>query len=383
MYIHELLEIEKKQYNEEEFENALRNFIKIIEYDSTNASAYTNLGICFFFQNLLNEAAECYLAANQVDPNYIEAIYNYAHLLLLQKNYAEGFVYYRTRYHERIRGNKLGGVAYPPTQLQGNEDLRGKTLYISHEQGFGDTINFIRYLPMFEETGAKLLVYVPESMHKLFALNYPNVEFIVPGRDISFDYNTPLLESPYLFGTTYESIPFGEKYLHVDAKDLQDFQTKHHLDRSDVLKIGFNYQGSQGVDAVKNRSIELALMLEYLKQIPHAELYCLQFERSKADDALLEKEGITNLGKEIQDFYDTALMIESMDLIVSIDTSFLHLAGALGKKSFALLKFHPDWRWALEDEKTNWYKNFTLVRQSKSHDWRSVLESVVERIKDA
>ncbi|MFA6196737.1 MAG: tetratricopeptide repeat protein [Sulfurimonas sp.] len=380
MDVQKFLALATQYYKEEDFTNAQQTYLQVIELNPSNAVAYTNLATCFFVQNLLSEATECYLVANQVDPNYIQAIYNYAHLLLLQKKYAEGFVYYRTRYHEQIRGNKLGGVAYPPTQLQGNENLRGKTLYISHEQGFGDTINFIRYLPLFEETGAKLLVYVPESMHKLFALSYPNVVFIVPENDISFDYNTPLLEAPYLFGTTYENIPFGEKYLHVDAKDLQNFRTKHDLNKSNVLKIGFNYQGSQGVDAVKNRSIELSLMLEYLGKIPHAELYCLQYERSEADDILLEKEGIINLGMEIQDFYDTALMIESMDVIVSIDTSFLHLAGALGKKSFALLKYHPDWRWGLGDEQTNWYKNFTLIRQSKPHDWRGVLESVVQRI---
>lgn len=378
----ELMGVAMNYYNEQDYENAQLTFLKIIESDPSNASAYTNLGICFFVQNLLNEAAECYLAANQVDPNYIEAIYNYSHLLLLQKNYSEGFFYYRTRYDERIRGNKPGGVAYPPTQLQGNEDLNGKTLYISHEQGFGDTINFIRFLPFFEQSGAKILVYVPGSMNKLFTMNYPNVEFIIPGNDIYFDYNTPLLEAPYLFGTTYESIPFGEKYLHVDEKDLKNFLLKHNLDEDDMLKIGFNYQGSQGVDAVKNRSIELSLMLEYLEQISNAKLYCLQYERSEADDALLEEHGITNLGEEIKDFYDTALLIESMDIIISIDTSFLHLSGALGKKSFALLKFHPDWRWGLVDEKTNWYKNFTLIRQSKANDWEGVLQSVVQRIRN-
>ncbi|MCX6052219.1 MAG: tetratricopeptide repeat protein [Campylobacterales bacterium] len=377
----ELLVLATHYYKDEDYANARESYLQVLELNPSNAVAYTNLGTCFFVQNLLNEAAECYLAANQVDSNYIQAIYNYAHLLLLQKKYAEGFVYYRTRHHEHIRGNKLGGVAYPPTQLQGNEDLRGKTLYISHEQGFGDTINFIRYLPHFEETGAKLLVYVPESMHKLFALSYSNVTFITPQSNITFDYNTPLLEAPYLFGTTYETIPFGEKYLHVDAQDLQNFRIKHDLNKSDVLKIGFNYQGSQGVDAVKNRSIELSLMLEYLEQIPDVKLYCLQYERSEADDILLKKQGITNLGSQIKDFYDTALMIESMDVIVSIDTSFLHLAGALGKKSFALLKYHPDWRWGLVEEQSNWYKNFTLIRQSKPHDWSGVLEEVVQRIK--
>ena len=378
----ELMSIATSYYNAQDYENAQLAFLKIIESDPSNASAYTNLGICFFVQNLLEEAAECYIAANKVNPNYISALYNYAHLLLLQKNYKEGFFYYRSRYDERIRGNKPGGVAYPPTQLQGNEELNVKTLYISHEQGFGDTINFIRYIPIFLQTGAKLICYVPESMNRLFTLNYPQVEFITPNSDITFDYNTPLLEAPYLFGTTYESIPFGEKYLHVDKKDLQNFKIKHSLDKSDKLKIGFNYQGSQGADAVKNRSIELALMLEYLEQIPHVRLYCLQYERSESDDALLEEHGIPNLGKEIKDFYDTALLIESMDIIISIDTSFLHLAGALGKKSFALLKFHPDWRWGLRDERTNWYKNFTLIRQNKPNDWEGVLQNVVQRIQN-
>lgn len=375
----ELLAEGTKYFQQEDYENAQRYYLQSIEADATNAVAYTNLGVCLFVQNRLNEAAECFLAANQVNPNYVQAIYNYSHLQLLQKNYQDGFSLYRTRLHPDIRGNKPGGVAYPPLQMQKGDNLEGKVLYISHEQGLGDTINFIRYIPLFLQETNKILCYVPESMNKLFALNFAQVEFITPGNDISFDSNTPLGEAPYLFGTSYDNIPFSEGYLHVDKNDLQEFQNKHESLKTDKLKIGFVYQGSQGVEAVKNRSIELSSMLKYLEQIPNAELFCLQYERSKEDDLLLEQHNITNLGAEIKDFYDTALMIESMDVIVSIDTSFLHLVGALGKKGYALLKFHPDWRWGLGDEHTNWYESLTLLRQKTANDWEGLLRELVSR----
>lgn len=369
-------------YNSENYALAQKLYLEVIEHEPTNAVAYTNLGVCFFAQNLLDEAAECFLAANKVDPNYIQAVYNYSHLLLLKREYYDGFDLYRTRYDERIRGNGAGGVAYPPTLLTPNDSIKGKTLYISHEQGFGDTINFARYYPMFLAEGARVISYVPESLIKLFARAYPEVEFILPGSDITFDFNCPLAEAAYLFGTTYESVPFGKGYLSVDADDAAELKKRLGINGAKP-KIGFNYKGSQGKDAVKNRSIELTMILEKITPLREDfDFYCLQYERTPAEDTLLDSHAIPNLGVHIKDFYDTALLIEAMDAVFSIDTSFLHLAGALGKKGFGLLKFHPDWRWSLHDEKSAWYESLTLIRQRKAHDWGSVMDDLITKLKN-
>ena len=362
--------------------DALLYYEQALKLDKNSFVAYANIGSVFQQNNQLDEALEYYEKSLEINPNYVNAHYNRSYVFLMKKEYLQGFDEYRFRYHHEIRGSKAGGVAYPPTLLTPQDDFSDKVLYISHEQGLGDTIEFIRFLPFFTQSAKKVLCYVPPSLVKLFALNYPDVEFISAGSDISFEFNFPMLESPYLLGTTYEEIPFEEGYLQVDKEDLLSFKKQYAIE-SKKIKIGINFKGSQGLDAVKNRSLELELLLNTLLQLDESyEIYSLQYERTESEDELLQKHHIVNLGAEINDFYDTALMIESMDAIVSIDTSFLHLAGALGKKTFALLKFNPDWRWGLEEEHINWYKNMTLLRQTTANDWSSVLQQLLPKLNE-
>lgn len=360
--------------------DALLYYEKTLELDPSNAVAYTNIGSVFQKNNQLDEAQEYYEKALELNPNYITAHYNLSYVLLMKKEYTLGFEKYRFRYHHDIRGNQPGGVAYPPTLLTLQDDFSDKILYISHEQGLGDTIEFIRFLPFFTKKAKEVICYVPPSLVKLFKLNYPEVNFIPPNSNISFDFNFPMLESPYLLGTTYETVPYQESYLSVRKKDLETFKELHKL-KNKKIKIGINYKGSQGKSAVKHRSLELEPLLKELNKLDdNFEIYSLQYERTKEENLLLQEHNIVNLGEHIRDFYDTALMIESMDIIVSIDTSFLHLAGALGKKTFALLKFDPDWRWGLESKHVNWYKNMYLLRQTSLNDWSNVLKELKEKL---
>jgi len=361
--------------------DALFYYEKVLQLEKNNFIAYCNIGTVFQKNNQLEEAKEYYLKSIKINPNYVHAHYNLSYILLMQKNYLEGFNKYRYRYHKEIMGSRQGGVAYPPTLLTPEDNFQDKVLYISHEQGLGDTIEFIRFLPFFTKKAKQIICYVPPSLVKLFQFNYPSVDFIPPNSNISFDFNFPLLEAPYVLKITYETLPFQDKYLSVKKEDLFSFQKKHSLDSSKI-KIGINYKGSQGKDAVKNRSLDLELLLQYLSKLPqNYSIFSLQYERTNQEDKLLEAYQIQNLGQYIENFYDTALMIEGMDIIISIDTSFLHLAGALGKKTFALLKFDPDWRWGLDENHINWYSNMTLLRQASANDWDSVLTPLVSKLK--
>ncbi len=360
--------------------DALLYYEQALKLDENSFVAYSNIGSVFQKNNQLQEAKEYYHKSLEINPNYVNAHYNLSYALLMQKEYITGFSEYRFRYHNEIRGDQQGGVAYPPSLLSPNDNIENKVLYISHEQGLGDTLQFIRFLPFFIQKAKKIISYVPPSLVKIFKFSYPDVDFIAPNSNINFDYNFPMLEAPYLLGTTYNSIPFQDKYLDVDKKDLVAFQQRHKL-QNKKIKIGINYKGSQGLDAVKNRSLELDLLLNTLSTLNNNyEIYSLQYERTQQEDELLKKHKLKNLGQYIEDFYDTALMIQSMDVVISIDTSFLHLAGALGKKTFALLKFNPDWRWGLEDDQINWYKNITLLRQTSAGDWDSVLTQLSKRL---
>jgi len=361
--------------------DALFYYEKVLQLDKNNFIAYCNIGTVFQKNNQLEEAKEYYLKSIELNPNYVHAHYNLSYILLMQKNYLDGFDKYRYRYHKEIIGSQPGGVAYPPTLLTPKDNFQNKVLYISHEQGLGDTIEFIRFLPFFIKKAKKIICYVPPSLVKLFQFNYPDVDFIPPNSNISFDFNFPLLEAPYILKTTYETVPFQKKYLSVKQEDLPSFQKKHSLN-STKIKIGINYKGSQGKNAVKNRSLDLEPLLHCLSKLhQNYSIFSLQYEKTKQEEELLKTYNIQDLGQYIENFYDTALMIESMDIIISIDTSFLHLAGALGKKTFALLKFDPDWRWGLDEDHINWYSNMTLLRQSSPNNWDSVFNQLTSKLK--
>ncbi|MDF1883746.1 tetratricopeptide repeat protein [Sulfurimonas sp. SAG-AH-194-C21] len=372
-------------FNEGEIVAAKECYEYALKIDTSNAELYNNLGSSHQELNELQEAKTSYKKAIELLPGYISVLYNLSYVYLKEGNYQEGFNLYRYRYTKEIRGESLGGVAYPPTLLTPEINIQDKVIYISHEQGLGDTIQFIRYLPFFTKKAKKVLCYVPESLQKLFALNYPDVEFINPNSTITFDYNFPMLEAPYLLGTLYDTVPFKNQYLKIQDKDLANVQ-KYFKKKSSRLKVGINYKGSQGEKAAKGRSLELKVLLKSLTPfLDSYDFYSLQYEYTPEEENLLQEYGLTNLGKEIHSFYDTALFIESMDIVISVDTSLLNLAGAMGKKTFALLKFCPDWRWGVEAQTNNWYSSIYGIKQDQIHQWDHVLTTLankLQKIKD-
>jgi len=368
-------------FYQEDYSNAKKYYNYILDIDSKQYETLTNLGSCYQAENKITQAKQLYKKALSINPNYTIALYNLSYVYLLEQDYLKGFELYQNRYHKDIIGNKPGGVAYPPTLLQSIDNITNKTIYINHEQGLGDTIQFIRFLPFFLEKKAKLISYVPPSLTKLFQFNYPDITFVQPNSNISFDYNFPMLESPFLLKTTYDSIPFSKNYLDVNKEDIKTIQQKYKISDK-FINIGIVFQGSQSKTAVKNRSIELEPLLKELKKLTNNyKIYSLQYEKNESDIQLLDKYNIIDLGKDIKDFYDTAVMIKNMNLIISVDTSTLHLSGALGKSSIAMLKFSADWRWGKEQTKTAWYDSIHLLRQKKDGDWNSILQKLNQTIK--
>jgi len=358
--------------------DAILYYQQAIELDKDNSYiAYSNIGIVFQKSNQIQEAKQYHEKALEINPNYTIALYNLSLIYLLDKNYIKGFDYYRFRYSKELRVGKKDVIAYLPTLLTKEIDISEKTIYINHEQGIGDTIQTVRFLHIFAKKAKTILSYVPTSLNKLFAYNYPEIEFILPDNNIIFDYNFPMFEAPYLLGISYEKIQDNEKYLSVKKSDSKTFKSKY-ITNNNKIKICINYKGSIS----SNSSIDLSILINSLNKLDRKifELYSVQYDRTDEENQLLEDNNIINLGQHINDFYDTAIILENMDIIISIDTSVLHLAGAMGKKSFALLNFVPDWRWGLEDSSTNWYKHIELIRQSSLNDWDSVLEKLIAKL---
>ena len=225
-----------------------------------------------------------------------------------------------------------------------------------------------------------IICSMPSPLIKLFKYNYPQIEFVSTRENLIFDYNFPIMDSTYILGTTYETIPNSNKYLEVNKDDSKAFAKEHKLN-SNITKIGIIYKGSKEHKNDINRSIELELLLQYLNRLnKNIQIYSLQYEIEEKDNKLLEQNNIINLGSYVKDFYDTALIVDNMDIVLSVDTSVVHLCGAMGKKVFVLLPFAPDWRWGLDDDKTNWYDSVTLFRQETMGNWDDVLEKVANSI---
>ncbi len=366
---------------ENDHQKAQKYATKVLKIDTNNADAYNNLGVIYKEKKDLVKALEYYTKALEIEPKSFETVLNLALLFLLQKEYEKGFELYRYRYHKYD--------LYINTELlkekiliQNLADAGSHEVLICFEQGFGDAIQFIRFDSQLASLNMKYVYYISQPLLKLFTYNFPNRSFMVTQEIQEFLYYLPMLDMGYHVGLKYENIPLSKRYLHVDANDAIRFAQKH-LNVGKKKKVGFAYQGSPLHQNDKNRSIELKTFLEGLCELfGEIKFYSLQYGISKEEKIVLDEYNVKDLGSLITDFYDTAVMVACMDAIVSIDSSLIHLSGAMGKKSFLMLPFVPDWRWGLDETETNWYTSVKIYRQEKISDWDSVLKMLKEDVKN-
>ncbi len=355
--------------------------LKVLELDFENSDAYNNLGVIYKENKDLLKAENCYKKAIELDPKSVDTLLNISLLCLLQKEYEKGFELYRYRYHmydlytnaELVKNMSL---------LQSLAEVKGKKVLISFEQEFGDAIQFIRLATLLISVNAEFSFYIPKPLQKLFTYNFPNTRFVDHEQLKEFHYYFPIMDASHLLGLTYENIPSSEGYLKVDEKDVSEFRAANKLENQ-IKKIGFAFKGSPLHRNDVNRSIELSLFLEGIVKLQgDARLYSLQHGLDENEKKLLKDYGIIDFGSQIKDFYDTAVMVECMDLIITIDSSLVHVSGALAKKTFLLLPFAPDWRWGVDDFKTNWYDSVMIYRQKSISEWSHVFRALVKDIRE-
>ncbi len=353
----------------EAFKNALR-----IKPDY--AMAYYNLGNVYLAKGQYNDAMDYYKKTISIDQEYAEAHWNIALLNLLFGNFKEGWQRYEWRW-------KLGDLAVKRTfdkpQWDGS-DINGKTILIYTEQGFGDTIQFIRYIPLIAKRGAKVIIECEkelivllrniEGVHDIFLKGSPLPEF---------DFHCPLLSLPLIFNTTVENIPTQIPYIKVDTELSKRWRGK--ILNNSKLNVGLTWAGSPELRKDYNRSCTFETFSQLLK-ISDINFYSLQKgEASYQISIYPEGLNILDYTEEFNDFADTAGFIENLDLVISVDTAVAHLAGALGKPVWTLLPFVPDWRWMLGREDSPWYPTMRLFRQPSIGDWKSVIDKVEEELR--
>jgi hypothetical protein len=257
----------------------------------------------------------------------------------------------------------------------GAEDVAGKTVLLHAEQGFGDTIQFSRYAPLLAARGARVVLEVQEPLRTLMASLSGVAQILSRGEALpDFDLHCPLLSLPRAFGTELRAIPNAVPYLAV-AKDAVT-RWGARLGASGRRKIGIAWSGRPTHKNDRNRSVTLADFLKIFAGTDAA-IVSLQREVRDADAAMLrERADVIHFGENLRDFADTAALMENLDLVIAVDTSVVHLAGALGKPVWVLLPFMPDWRWLLDRDDSPWYPNARLFRQDESRAWDSVIASV-------
>ena len=363
-------------------EDAVLHCRLAITLDPDHARLHNNLGAVLQKQERIDEAITCYDRAIELDPDYAEAHLNRSFALLLTGNFKEGWI--ENEWRLRTKAHSLRRFL---KQKWDGSPLNGKTILVHAEQGFGDTIHFIRYLPMVKAHGGQVVFECHKSMHRLLR-NYVGIDKIIERRaeqDINFDTHIPLLSLPGIFDTTLDSIPSDTPYVTADPGISQLFSLRFGNDYN--FKIGIVWTGNSENKKDHIRSCTLA-DFNPLLDIQGTTFYSLQKESASVEaDSTLRDMKIINLDNQLKDFADTAAAISNLDLIISVDTAVVHLAGALGKPVWNLLHFAPDWRWLLKRDDSPWYPEMRLFRQTRLNNWtdlfKQVKSALLQKINDS
>jgi len=367
------LVLEKFKY----YDEALASYDFAIKLKSNYSEAFNNRSLALKQLNRLEESLKSLNTAIQLNPNYIDAKMNKSLLKLLIGEYEEGWQLFESRRHKA--DIKKNYPSYSQPLWLSNESLEKKTILIHSEQGLGDSLQFCRYLLLLEKLNPKKIIFEIEKS-LISIMQQLNNKLVIIEKSMPlppFDYYCPLMSLPLAFKTKLETIPANIPYLKVD--NVKNKHWQEQLGKKTKPRIGLVWSGSTKHTNDHNRSLKLQQASSLLK-LPF-EFHSLQKDIRDGDKQTLKAyKNIDQHHKDIDDFSDTAALVNQMDLIISVDTSVAHLAGALGKEVWILLPFIPDYRWLLDRDDSPWYPTAKLFRQSQIGDWNSVIQQLISEL---
>jgi tetratricopeptide (TPR) repeat protein len=359
------------------YDEALASYDKALALNANLAEAWVGRGNVLSATRRYDEALKCFVEAQRIAPELGEASYNEGLCRLLLGDYERGFEKYEARWTMRSLSKARRGQS-PPLWL-GDSSIAGKTILLHAEQGLGDTILASRYAPMVAALGARVVLEVQAQLKPLFG-NLEGVSALVAtGEKLpDFDFHCPLMSLPLAFKTRLDTIPDKIPYLTVQDEVVRKWNARLG---ANGFKVGITWAGNPTFIDDRKRSIPLESILP-VTGISGATYISIQKDLRPGDQEVLNANPkIVQLGREIKDFQDTAAIMMSLDLVISVDTSVVNLAGALGRPIWVLLPFNPDWRWLLGRSNSPWYPTARIFRQTKEGDWASVISSVCEGLK--
>ncbi len=352
---------------------ALAAYRKAVSLDPHSPEGFTNLGIAFSNLGMGQAAIEASGRAIDLRPDDPMLHYNHAMLLLLAGDLKAGFREFEWRLSHPATRFRPGSFDVPRWR---GEPRDGRTLLIHAEQGLGDTLHFARFVPAAATTGGPVVLQVQPLLTELLRdslRDCQDVTVISRGeRKPPFDLHVPLMSLPYVLGTTIETIPEEVPYLKVTTARVAEWRQR--LAKYSGLKVGVVWAGNPGHLQDRTRSLSAETVLPRLL-ISGVQLFSLQKDPRTDDRPVLEqlKDTVVDLGPFLTNFTETAAAASVLDLVITVDTAAAHLAGALGKPTWLLLPYAPDWRWLHERIDTPWYPTARLFRQPRPSDWASVL----------
>lgn len=327
----------------------------------------------------LDEAMAAYKRSATVGPDHAKAAWNLALLQMLTGDFKRGWKGMEARWEVPGLGN-----SYPPLpgpKWLGGGDVAGKTILICADEGLGDAIQLVRYIPMLAARGARVVLVVRDALCPLFS-GVAGVSQCLPGSSgaqlPAFDLHCPLSSLPLIFGTRLETIPAAFPYLPAPPRErIQAWEGR--LGPRALPRVGLVWSGNPGHLNDHNRSVPLHMLTSLLDE--KASFVSLQKEIRPVDRAELSaRADVFDATEHLVDFGETAALISCLDLVITVDTSVAHLSAALGKPTWILLPYMPDYRWLLDRQDSPWYPSVRLFRQSQSRDYGSVISLMRESL---
>lgn len=363
----------------DEVEQADACFQRAIDLKPEYVNAYKNRGTLHVWCGELDRGLEYYQQAMRLNPEDAELHRNLGVLYLLRGDFEQGWPEYRWRW-------RVGDLHRPRIDIPiwDGEDIDGKSILLSAEQGLGDTLNFVRFAATLRGRGARTMVYCQPQLLALLqqASNigpvYPNNLALAQ----QFDYQCSLLDVADILRVEAQSIPWEGPYIRP-SDGLVEYWRQRLGNAPGRRRIGIAWQGNRDHQADMFRSIPLSYFRP-LAELPDVELIVLQNGHGLEQLDAWKGPPVTRLDERVDQsggaFMDTAAIMQSLDLVITSDTAIAHLAGAGGVATWLALNYVPDWRWMLEGSETPWYPSLTLFRQSRRGDWSSLFADMAMRL---
>ena len=395
-------------YDQEKYEAAEECYRRAIALEPNFAEAHSNLGNALRTQHKADEAISAYNRAIQLKPKYVDAIANYASVLHLSGRIDDAIATYkRALALDPIQANAHSGLGLlmltkgdyengwfgyewrlrctetryrpPPGPVWEGDDLGGRRILILTEQGFGDALQFSRYLPMVRDRGGAVVFPAPAPLRSLIAHSMPWIEVPIAGQPPpTYDCQCPLLSLPQRMQTRIETIPSAVPYLRASPEALARWRAR--LGEGPQFKVGLVWAGNPKQLNDINRSMPGEALMPLLA-VDGVRFFSLQVGYRAGELTRISNGKVVDLAPDLTDFMETAGAIGNLDLVVTVCTSVAHLAGGLGKPMWVALSWNPDWRWGADPQACAWYPTARLFRQRTRREWGWVAESLAAELR--